>query len=400
MGDQQENEITGSSSTKKNMEISMAEASSMFPGFRFSPTDEELICFYLKKKVEGLDNSVDVIPEVDICRFEPWDLPGKSVIPSDKEWFFFSPRGRKYPNGSQSKRATDLGYWKATGKERNIKSGSTIIGTKRTLVFHTGRAPKGQRTEWIMHEYCMSGKSQDFMVVCRLRKNTEFHLDDSPRRKPQEGRHPSAANNNAAASSGIEQTDASEGALLGDCWSKECSSSNNSHSTDQIESGFECDDKVPNELSPYASSSHQKDCDSIEEDYFADIMKDDIIQLDDSAIYASPQQLQAVAPDPESQNKSKQPAEDAPSCSLPFQGTANRRLRLGRQKLEYNEAHPLNRYRVDKANLPPKLVSQADLQQPPKLLVRLFSNVGSERLSIFFIALIILAALFLYVQVG
>ena len=76
MGDQQENEITSSSSTKKNMEISMAEASSMFPGFRFSPTDEELICFYLKKKVEGLDNSVDVIPEVDICRFEPWDLPG------------------------------------------------------------------------------------------------------------------------------------------------------------------------------------------------------------------------------------------------------------------------------------------------------------------------------------
>ena len=82
------------------------------------------------------------------------------MIQSDSEWFFFSSRGRKYPNGSQSKRTAELGYWKATGKERNVKSGSAVIGTKRTLVFHVGRAPKGERTEWIMHEYCMHGRSQ------------------------------------------------------------------------------------------------------------------------------------------------------------------------------------------------------------------------------------------------
>ena len=86
-------------------------------------------------------------------------LADKSVVKSESEWFFFCARGKKYPHGSQNRRATKMGYWKATGKERSVKSGSEVIGTKRTLVFHIGRAPKGGRTEWIMHEYCMIGIS-------------------------------------------------------------------------------------------------------------------------------------------------------------------------------------------------------------------------------------------------
>ncbi|KAM5570800.1 hypothetical protein ABKV19_011446 [Rosa sericea] len=112
------------------------------PGFRFHPTDEELISHYLHKKVIDSNFSCKAIGDVDLNKSEPWDLPYK-VKMGEKEWYFFCVRDRKYPTGLRTNRATEAGYWKATGNDKEIYKGKSLVGMKKTLVFYRGRAPKG-----------------------------------------------------------------------------------------------------------------------------------------------------------------------------------------------------------------------------------------------------------------
>ncbi|XP_050206719.1 NAC domain-containing protein 82-like [Mercurialis annua] len=148
------------------------------PGFRFHPTDVELVKYYLKRKVLGKKFHVKAIAEVDIYRFDPWDLPSKSLLRSgDLKWYFFCPREKKYINGSRAKRATEFGYWKTTGKDRAVKYNDQVVGSIKTLVFHQGKAPKGDRTDWVMYEYKLDekelaerGVAQDSYVLCSIFK--------------------------------------------------------------------------------------------------------------------------------------------------------------------------------------------------------------------------------------
>ncbi|KAK4376701.1 hypothetical protein RND71_002997 [Anisodus tanguticus] len=137
---------------RNEKEKSMDEV--MLPGFRFHPTDEELVGFYLRRKVHQKPISIELIKQLDIYKYDPWDLPKLAAV-GEKEWYFYCPRDRKYRNSARPNRVTGAGFWKATGTDRPIYSseGSKCIGLKKSLVFYKGRAAKGIKTDWMMHEF-------------------------------------------------------------------------------------------------------------------------------------------------------------------------------------------------------------------------------------------------------
>ncbi|CAH8389473.1 unnamed protein product [Eruca vesicaria subsp. sativa] len=154
-----------------------SETTSLAPGFRFHPTDEELVRYYLKRKICNKPFKFDAISVTHVYKSEPWDLPSQSKLKSrDLEWYFFSVLDNKYSNGSKTNRATEKGYWKTTGKDREIRNGArVVVGMKKTLVYHKGRAPRGERSNWVMHEYRLvgdeivkDGVQKDAYVLCKI----------------------------------------------------------------------------------------------------------------------------------------------------------------------------------------------------------------------------------------
>ncbi|KAA3461112.1 NAC domain-containing protein 7-like [Gossypium australe] len=110
--------------------------SSVPPGFRFHPTDEELVGYYLRKKVASQKIDLDVITDIDLYRIEPWDLQERCRIgyEEQKEWYFFSHKDKKYPTGTRTNRATMAGFWKATGRDKAVYDNkSKLIGMRKTL---------------------------------------------------------------------------------------------------------------------------------------------------------------------------------------------------------------------------------------------------------------------------
>uniref|UniRef100_A0A6N2KZD1 NAC domain-containing protein n=1 Tax=Salix viminalis TaxID=40686 RepID=A0A6N2KZD1_SALVM len=213
------------------------------PGFRFHPTDEELVVHYLKKKAASVPLPVTIIAEIDLYKFDPWELPSKATF-GEQEWYFFSPRDRKYPNGARPNRAATSGYWKATGTDKPIltANGAHKVGVKKAL----GSKPIGLCMNIALSIELSSSKPPppadtgnkrggslrlDDWVLCRIYKknNSQRPVDQGDKEDSMEGMFatlqnsshhnpepPSASNHIAYASLLVNEDTFFEGILTGD----------------------------------------------------------------------------------------------------------------------------------------------------------------------------------------
>ncbi|KAJ6409126.1 hypothetical protein OIU84_008760 [Salix udensis] len=153
-----------------------------FPsGYRFCPHNHELVLHYLKNKVSGLPLPRNRIFDVSLYQHNPEELAEQYKHYGEREWYFFTPRDKKYRNGTRPNRAAGGGYWKATGADKKIIHDKAIVGYRKSLVYYNGKAPKGDKTNWMMHEFRVKDSAPpirnnindmrlDDWVLCRIYK--------------------------------------------------------------------------------------------------------------------------------------------------------------------------------------------------------------------------------------
>ncbi|XVF16142.1 hypothetical protein REPUB_Repub10bG0006000 [Reevesia pubescens] len=124
-------------------------------GFRFHPTDEELVVHYLKRKVLCLPLPASVIPEFDVFQTDPWSLPGDMK----ENRYFFSNRYGNDINNKCKRVVAGSGYWKPIGKEKPILASGTnqVVGMRKALIFCERKRSNETKTRWLLHQYRLVG---------------------------------------------------------------------------------------------------------------------------------------------------------------------------------------------------------------------------------------------------
>ncbi|KAH0884766.1 hypothetical protein HID58_060862 [Brassica napus] len=144
------------------------------PGYRFVPTDAEIIYYYLKPFLPENKKSWPIIPihHANIYESNPQQLTAEYKKGNLTEWFFISERTKIKRNGQKQKRVDhNGGYWHSKAVTKKIKVKKDVVGYKTTLNYFVGKQPNGERTNWLMQEYWLESSGHNKTVdyaLCKI----------------------------------------------------------------------------------------------------------------------------------------------------------------------------------------------------------------------------------------
>ncbi|KQJ89588.1 hypothetical protein BRADI_4g26605v3, partial [Brachypodium distachyon] len=173
------------------------------PGFRFVPSDLELMDVFLRGKIDGRKLPLEVVFfEVPILNWEPDKLVEARKAYGTDRWYFFTKWEQSTTNkaGEPRRKLHDVdATWKATGSRTTVRRGSgpagVVVGTKKLLTYHVG----GDVGNWSMHEYLLDGTDQmDQFVLCTIQE--KVHCNGKRRKRPAKELLPKRKKEEAAAS--------------------------------------------------------------------------------------------------------------------------------------------------------------------------------------------------------
>ncbi|XP_062175571.1 NAC domain-containing protein JA2-like [Alnus glutinosa] len=137
-------------------------------GFRFCPSDEELVRDYLLKKAMGEELPWDGIGECDLYGEKPpWEICGDQ----EGEKVYFFAKLRKL-NKSRVARTAGSGVWHENSSHHIYDEEGDVIGARKLFCFKVKDGSTMKRSEWIMHEFSLVGEHEPSTswVLCTLQK--------------------------------------------------------------------------------------------------------------------------------------------------------------------------------------------------------------------------------------
>ncbi|KAE8680864.1 Detected protein of unknown function [Hibiscus syriacus] len=150
-------------------------------GFRFHPTDEELVVHYLKRKALCIPLPASVIPEFDVLQTDPWSLPGDSR----ENKYFLAPE--KCSNGTKNRWL--LHQYRLVDSVSTLDSPQVSIGDWLVFRLFQTKRNKSAKIKGLVSNKTTSAVNVPCCIDFTVKDSSVFGPPTSPSSTEEENKH-------------------------------------------------------------------------------------------------------------------------------------------------------------------------------------------------------------------